>query len=150
MERMNLSMEVFDPATNTWDVTDPIPETGFILGSAILGRCIYLMRHVGDDIGWLRFSTLTQQWEVLHTIPIPQLNHLSELVQFDCIAVGTRIFVVQVWGSRGNVEPRSASGSRSGAMVLEYDPTREEGAAWTRRAEMPLAIKGGLCTLVTC
>eukprot|EP00897_Mesotaenium_endlicherianum_P005735 jgi/Mesen1/518/ME000104S10604 len=142
-------LEVYDPATRTWESKGAVPRTGFIISSAVLGSAIYIMRNETSRISWLRYETTTDEWAALHDLPLPHNFKTVHQVDFTCVTVGRRIFVVQVWGASQDLFRREA-GSFRGAVVLAYDPSRAGAAAWKRVPNMPFVTKGAVCEAIAC
>lgn len=149
-DAMNQSMEIYDPISRTWELKEPIPKLGLILASVVFHSSIYIMRNEGSKISWIKYSTRKDKWKVLHDMPgIPHDPMLLNKVGFKCVAGRNRIFIVQVRGCYGDINPQATSGKDQPVMLV-YNPKAEGSTAYKKAAEMPVVTSGAVCVMVRC
>lgn len=131
------SVEMYDPATDTWAPKAPLPRPRTYAGAAILDGKIYVLggaTRVGEGVSssMLMYDPGTDTWT--EKSPMPGQRALSAAAVHD-----GRIYVFG--GAESFTEPPPAS-----STVFEYDPAAD---TWTERGDMPFERRGMAAAVVS-
>jgi N-acetylneuraminic acid mutarotase len=131
------SVEMYDPATDTWVPKASLPRPRTYAGAAILDGKIYVLggaTRVGQGVSssMLMYDPGTDTWT--EKSPMPGQRALSAAAVHD-----GRIYVFG--GAESFTEPPSAS-----STVFVYDPAAD---TWTERGDMPFERRGMAAAVVS-
>jgi N-acetylneuraminic acid mutarotase len=107
------SMEVYDPAANTWTAKASMPTAKRAPGAATANGRIYVM---GGDTSVYEYNPATNTWAARSPLP------------------ATPVDVVAVASISGHIFVAFNTGSNTRPSLYRYDPFRD---AWERRADHP-------------
>jgi N-acetylneuraminic acid mutarotase len=122
------TVEVYDPATDSWTTQTPMPTARAFLTSSVVGGKIYTIGGWnGDSSNWNLntvevYDPVTNMWTAQTPMPTPRLFLTSSVVDGEIYAVG------------GGVQ---AGGGLAALNTVEaYDPVTN---TWTTKAALPTA-----------
>ena len=144
------SMDLFDPRTNTWQKTKPLPTGGCVIACTVVGSCIYMLSSHAVELSFWEYDTHRDRWTRIKPPPIPSPLRLDNRLKFSCTSIGTSVYVIQVGGCIDDLLRRSGRHTRGlkEGLVLIYDTISEE---WSRGPDLPSCIKNGAaCAVVHC
>uniref|UniRef100_A0A0D6R4X2 F-box domain-containing protein n=1 Tax=Araucaria cunninghamii TaxID=56994 RepID=A0A0D6R4X2_ARACU len=143
------SMDSYDPKTNTWLKTKPLPVGGCVIACSVMGSCIYMLCSHAVELSLWKYDTRKDSYTRIKSPPIPSPLRMDNVIKFCCVTMGTCIYIVQVGGSIDDLLRRSgrcARGQKEG-LVLIYDTKLQE---WSRGPDLPFVRNGATCAVVDC
>lgn len=144
------SMDLFDPKTNSWQKTKPLPTGGCVIACTVVGSCIYMLSSHAVELSFWKYDTHQDTWSRIKPPPIPSPLRLDNRLKFSCATIGTSVYIIQVGGSIDDLLRRSGRHTRGlkEGLVLIYDTLIQE---WSRGPDLPSCIKNGAaCAVVQC
>ncbi|GLJ13719.1 hypothetical protein SUGI_0218910 [Cryptomeria japonica] len=143
------SMDSYDPKTDTWLKTKPLPMGGCVIACAVMGSYIYMLCSHAVELSLWRYDARKDTYSRIKSPPIPSPLRMDNVLKFCCVTMGSFVYIVQVGGSIDDLLRRSgrcARGLKEG-LVLIYDTKLQE---WCRGPDLPYVKNGAACAVVEC
>jgi hypothetical protein len=143
------SMDSFDPKTNTWLKTKALPNGGCVIACTVVGSCIYMLSSHAVELSFWKYVTDTDSWTRIKKPPIPSPLRMDNVLKFNCVTMGSLVYIIQVGGSIDDLLRRSGRNARGlkEGLVLIYDTKLQE---WQRGPDLPYVQNGAACAVVEC
>lgn len=143
------SMDSFDPKTNTWLKTKALPMGGCVIACTVVGSCIYMLSSHAVELSFWKYVTDTDSWTRIKQPPIPSPLRMDNVLKFNCVTMGSLVYIIQVGGSIDDLLRRSGRNARGlkEGLVLIYDTKLQE---WQRGPDLPYVQNGAACAVVEC
>lgn len=143
------SMDSFDPKTNAWLKTKALPMGGCVIACTVVGSCIYMLSSHAVELSFWKYVTDTDSWTRIKQPPIPSPLRMDNVLKFNCVTMGSLVYIIQVGGSIDDLLRRSGRNARGlkEGLVLIYDTKLQE---WQRGPDLPYVQNGAACAVVEC
>ena len=101
------------------------------------------------ELSFCKYVTDTDSWTRIKQPPIPSPLRMDNVLKFNCVTMGSLVYIIQVGGSIDDLLRRSGRNARGlkEGLVLIYDTKLQE---WQRGADLPYVQNGAACAVVEC